>query len=82
MSREVAGSPHHASLNSRKKLVLFTCTFFRISKMPQMETTFQKEGEYRKGGVDDTLRSCSVHRSLSTRGLGFLVHEDLKLDYL
>lgn len=56
MSREVAGSPRHASLNSQKKLVLFTCTFFRISKMPQMETTFQKEGEYRKGGVDDTQK--------------------------
>lgn len=50
------GSPHDASLNSQKKLVLFICTFFRISKMPKTETTFQKEGEYGKGGVDDTQK--------------------------
>lgn len=50
------GSPHHASLNSQKKLVLFICMFFRISKMPKMETTFQKEGEYGKGGVDNTQK--------------------------
>lgn len=64
MSREVTGSPHHASLNSQKKLVLFICTFFRISKMPPMETTFQKEGEYGKGGWM-TLRSCFVHRQVT-----------------